>query len=56
MIINKLYHIAACLLLLTASVSCHPIEEWDNDPAGNFEALWTILYQNYCLFAEKQID
>ncbi len=56
MIINKLYHIAACLLLLTASVSCHPIEEWDNDPAGNFEALWTILDQHYCFFAEKQID
>lgn len=50
---------ATPLMLLIATVaatSCHPIEEWDNDPTGNFEALWTILDEHYCFFAEKDID
>ena len=29
---------------------------FDNDPKGNFEALWTILDRNYCFFEYKGID
>lgn len=46
-------------LLLSAILSlsgCHKIQEWDNDPVGNFEALWTIMDEHYCFFAEKDID
>ena len=50
-------------MLFTATASavivsggCHPLEEWDNNPQGNFEALWTILDEHYCFFAEKDVD
>ncbi len=36
--------------------SCHGIEEWDNNPRGNFDALWTILDEHYCFFEEKGVD
>lgn len=36
--------------------SCHCIEEWDNNPRGNFDALWTILDEHYCFFEEKGVD
>ncbi|MCC8176248.1 MAG: S41 family peptidase [Bacteroidales bacterium] len=36
--------------------ACHDIEEWDNDRQGNFQALWTVLDQHYCFFAEKGVD
>lgn len=29
---------------------------FDNDPKGNFEALWTIIDRNYCFFEYKEID
>jgi hypothetical protein len=32
------------------------LEEWDNNPKGNFEALWSILDEHYCFFAEKGVD
>ncbi len=36
--------------------SCHDLEEWNNDPRGNFDALWTILDEHYCFFEEKGVD
>lgn len=43
--------------LMTASViSCHKIEEWDNDAPGNFEALWKVVDEHYCFFGDKDID
>lgn len=44
------------LCLLAILSGCHKIEEWDDDPVGNFEALWTIMDEHYCFFAEKDID
>ncbi|MDR1526110.1 MAG: S41 family peptidase [Dysgonamonadaceae bacterium] len=32
------------------------IEEYDNTPRGNFEALWQILDEHYCFFEYKGID
>ena len=40
------------LLLL----SCVKIEEFPNDPRGNFEALWKIMDEHYCFFQYKEID
>lgn len=37
-------------------VSCHDQEEFDNDPYGNFDAVWTIVDQHYCFFKYKDID
>ena len=51
---NKFYLIFTILLL--ALTSCHEVEEWENDPRGNFDALWTILDEHYCFFNEKNVD
>ena len=29
---------------------------FDNNPRGNFEALWSIIDENYCFFEYKDID
>lgn len=43
-------------LLALAVASCHGVEEWDNDPEGNFDALWSVLDTHYCFFEEKGVD
>ena len=35
---------------------CHELPDYDNTPQGNFEALWTIVDEHYCFFADKNID
>ena len=48
---------ALTLLAITIlSASCHRIEEYADDPQGNFEALWTIIDEHYCFLDEKGID
>lgn len=48
---------ALSLLAITIlSASCHPIEEYADDPQGNFEALWTIIDEHYYFLDEKGID
>ncbi|MDR1610445.1 MAG: S41 family peptidase [Candidatus Symbiothrix sp.] len=32
------------------------IEEYPNNPRGNFEALWKIMDEHYCFFEYKEID
>ena len=43
----------SCLCLLS---SCFREEEFDNDPQGNFEQLWTLIDQKYCFLDYKKID
>lgn len=47
------YFIISILVLLSA---CHPIEEFEADNRGNFEALWKTVDEHYCFFAEKGVD
>ncbi|GHT20065.1 peptidase S41 [Bacteroidia bacterium] len=42
-----------CALLLG---SCIEIENFDNTPKGNFEALWKIMDEHYCFFKLKNVD
>lgn len=49
-------YIISILLAAVAFTSCHDIEEYDNNPRGNFDALWTILDEHYCFFKEKGVD
>lgn len=46
------------LLLLPAFwLGCDDLDvQFDNNPQGNFDALWTILDRNYCFFEYKDID
>jgi hypothetical protein len=50
--------VAGCLLFfcLYFSTSCVKIEEYPNDPRGNFEALWKIMDEHYCFFEYKKIN
>ena len=44
------------VLLAVASGGCHPLDKWENDYYGNFDALWKILDEHYCFFDAKNID
>jgi len=44
------------LLSLFLFFSCMEIKTYENTPRGNFEALWTILDEQYCFFEYKGID
>lgn len=44
------------LFVVVIVAGCHSIESWDDNPRGNFEALWTILDEHYCFFEEKGVD
>lgn len=41
------------VLILT---SCHDVEDYDNNPRGNFEALWNIINDHYCFLLDKNVD
>ena len=41
------------ILLCTLLASCTKVEEYDNTPTGNFEALWNIIDKHYCFFDYK---
>lgn len=50
-----------CFLLLSVILSavcggCHHIDEYANDPKGNFNALWSEIDRHYCFFKEKDVD
>lgn len=50
---------ALIILLLTGFVctSCESYKfDFENNPQGNFDALWTILDENYCYFDYKGIN
>lgn len=39
-----------------ALASCHEIEEYADDPRGNFQALWNEIDRHYCFLSEKNVD
>ncbi len=53
---KQLLNILIALIALLPLTACHNQVEWDNDPYGNFDALWTILDEHYCFFAYKDVD
>lgn len=44
------------LVVVTLLTACHDTEEWNNDPYGNFDALWTALDEHYSFFEYKDVD
>ena len=56
----KLHFLFVWIILFfvgAASTSCDSNEfDFENNPQGNFDALWTILDKNYCFFEYKNID
>ena len=49
-IFNICIIMALCAMMLA---SCDKVEEYDNTPTGNFEALWNIIDKQYCFFDYK---
>ena len=53
----KLRHIAIGVLMLIGGVGCtHKFDNHKNTPSENFEALWQIIDEKYCLFDDKKVD
>ena len=50
---NKIFHVLLPILLGFSAVSCVDVEEYDDTPQGNFEALWKIMDEHYCFFDYK---
>ncbi len=55
-ITGSLKNVLAALCLIALLGGCIREEEFDNSPQGNFEALWTIIDEQYCFLDYKQID
>ena len=36
--------------------SCVDVDEYQSDVENNMEALWTIMDEHYCFFAEKEAE
>lgn len=44
------------ITLVFALNSCQDIPEFENNPHGNFEALWKIIDEHYCFLEYKDVD
>ncbi len=53
---RRLYLILTVLVFSMALVGCHDVEQYADNPEGNFEALWSILDEHYCFFSYKDVD
>lgn len=55
---NKIYNylIIFSLCCTTFFTSCIREEHFNNDPEGNFEALWKIIDEGYCFLDYKEIN
>ena len=52
-LLRKYLLLCCCMFLI---VACIDEDEYDDNPQGNFEALWKIMDEHYCFFSDKQID
>lgn len=43
-------------MIVGVLTSCHGIDEYADNPRGNFEQLWKILDEHYCFFEQKGVD
>ena len=53
---QKLLKVIGIFLLFLFLSSCIKIDEYNNSPRGNFEALWKIMDERYCFFSYKDVD
>lgn len=43
-------------ILFVLLTGCHDIKDYQDNPRGNFEALWSIIDEHYCFLNEKGFD
>ena len=53
---RSIIRVIAAVVALVALAGCHEVEEFSDNPRGNFEQLWTILDEHYCFFGQKDVD
>lgn len=53
---KTLHKLALMFLIALAGAACNEVEEYSNNPRGNFEALWNIIDQHYCFLDDKGTD
>ncbi len=49
-------YIAGVLLLLLTVTGCIREDKFENNPQGNFDALWQMIDEKYCFLDYKEID
>lgn len=49
-----LAHLVVVAVIISTFTSCVDVDEYDNTPRDNMEALWKIMDEHYCFFSEKQ--
>ena len=54
MIRKHLHTLLYMFIAMCSLSSCIDEEEYNDDPRGNFEALWHIIDEHYCFFDYKQ--
>lgn len=52
----KKYYILLIYLLVSLTSCMKQLDEYDNTPEGNFDALWSIIDTRYCYLDYKNID
>lgn len=56
-LLRKCASLVGCLMVAaTLLFSCIDEDSYDDDPVGNFEALWRLMDEHYCFFDYKQVD
>ncbi len=56
MIFRKIKYVLLIFVSLSIFSGCGDNMSFNNDPRGNFDALWKIIDENYCFFEYKNID
>ena len=52
--ITRIFSFALIMVFaMVSTVSCVDIDEYDDTPQGNFDALWKIIDEHYCFFEYK---
>ena len=50
---SLIFNFQFIMVLCAILASCTKVEEYDNTPTGNFEALWSIIDEHYCFLDYK---
>lgn len=53
---TKLRYFVLLLAVAVLGSACHRIEEWPDNPEGNFDALWSVFDTHYCFFEQRGVD
>lgn len=56
MTFRKIKNLFFVIVFFVLNWGCNDKMNFDDNPYGNFDALWTVLDQNYCFFDYKQIN